>query len=76
MLRKGAYIAPLLFLALIQKLNQKNSLPKAQWHYYFVYFSPSFVLRRMLYITNRIERLNKEIKLRGTSIAFPIKIEL
>lgn len=40
----------------------KNQLPEAKWHYYSAYLHYPFAVRRMLYTTNWIERLNKAIR--------------
>lgn len=37
-------------------------LPENKWHYYFAYCRYPVQLRRLLYTTNWIERLNKEIR--------------
>jgi transposase-like protein len=40
----------------------KRQLPEFKWRYYQAYLHYPFALRRMLYTTNWIERLNKDIR--------------
>lgn len=39
----------------------KRQLPEAKWAHYSAYLHYPFAVRRMLYTTNWIERLNKEV---------------